>query len=269
MEAGTSGATYGVIAALEDALSDPALGLGYQTESKTGTQYGRMLKFLHGDDLELVAYPDDWIVVTDAAYDDVNGWVLQPNSRVHVYGRSVGQSGSAVDFVNTFTAAGAMMWDNTATPPTATPLANLSALLTIKQPKSANGPFQYTVTGPGTPGAFGPPDEDGNVSATITGLTEGQVSGPWTVLAKTALYSGANKQATSLPSNTITAVSALPVQEAAPETPMAAPNPMASGAPLPPNAMAGLVAGMGPGGAAARARAAANAAATPRSTFVQ
>jgi hypothetical protein len=210
MELGPGGQTAGVIAALLAMLMNPALGLGYTTESATNLeQYegGWRIKIMRGDDPELVAFTGDWIVVTDAVYSDANGWQLQKTSRVHIYGVSAGMAGTAVDFVNAFstnTNNTNLIWDATTNSPVATAISGLSAILTFKQPFSANGPFQYRVaSGPGVAGTFSDPDENGIVSVTITGLTAGPTTGGWTVQAKAAQYTGIT--ATSLPSNDIVA----------------------------------------------------------------
>lgn len=211
MELGPNGQTAGVIAALMANLMNPALGLGYTTENKTDPIFngGWQVTIKRGDDSELIAYTGDWIVVTDATYDDTNGWRLQKTSRVHIYGISAGMSGTAVDFVNAFSANTPLIWDNLATPPVAVPLDNFSAKLTIKQPVSANGPWQYRIdTGPGTAGAFSAPDEQGNITTTITGLTD-QEQCAWTVDVRATQYTGIT--GTSAASNTITAAATAPV----------------------------------------------------------
>jgi hypothetical protein len=211
MELGPGGQTAGKIAALLAMLMNPALNLGYTTESATDlVQYngGWRIKILRGDDAELISYTGDWIVVTDALYDDTNGWRLQKTSRVHIYGTSAGMAGTAVDFVNTFSANTPLIWDALATAPVATPLDNLSAQITFKQPLSANGPWTYQIaSGPGTAGTFSEPDEQGNVTVVITGLTD-QEQCAWTVQVTASQYTGIT--GTSVASNTITAVTVLP-----------------------------------------------------------
>lgn len=209
MELGPGGQTAGVIAALLAMLMNPALGLGYTTESATDlAQYegGWRIKIMRGDDPELIAYTGDWIVVTDALHDDVNGWQLHKTSRVHIYGTSVGMAGTAVDFVNAFSTNvnnTSLIWDALTNPPVATAISGPAATLRFKQPFSANGPFQYRLSsGPGTAGTFSDPDADGYVETTITGLTDQEVCA-WTVDAKATQYTGI--VATSLPSNSITA----------------------------------------------------------------
>jgi hypothetical protein len=91
---------------------------GYNTESNTGAAYaaqgGWRIAFKRDDYPSQMAYPSDWILVTDATYStdpnpdapgEVIGWVLADTSEVFVYGISAGLAGTADDFVNTFTAA--------------------------------------------------------------------------------------------------------------------------------------------------------------------
>jgi hypothetical protein len=196
---GDNGQIAGVIAALIAELTQ----IGYQTESLTGPEYigGWRIKLTYATEIDQFAYPTDWILVTDATYSDTVGWTLQPTSRAHVYGISAGLMGTAVDFVNTYHANTPMEWAATVTPPVAAAAPDLTATLTFPQPMSPNGPFSYTLVGPGTTGEFSDPDTDGNVTTTITGLTDGAECF-WTVNVTTS-YPGVS--ATSQPSNTITA----------------------------------------------------------------
>jgi hypothetical protein len=191
---GDNGQIAGVIAALLAELTQ----IGYETESLTGPQYigGWRIKLTYAGEVDQFAYPNDWILVTDAAYTDTDGWVLQDTSRAHIYGISAGLLGTPTDFVNT-----PMEWAATVTPPVAAAAPDLTATLTFPQPMSPNGPFTYTLVGPGTAGKFSDPDTDGNVTTTITGLTDGAECF-WTVNVTTS-YPGVS--ATSAPSNTIMA----------------------------------------------------------------
>jgi hypothetical protein len=151
-----------------------------------------------------IAFPGDWVLVTDASYDaTTNAWTVASTTQVIVYGIGTGQVGNPVDFVNTFTANTPIV--AATTPPVATAEAGLTATLRFSQPTSADGPFTYSLNGPGTAGAF-TTDDNGNVTATVTGLTDGaEVS--WTVTVNTP-YAGVT--ATSVASNTVAAFSTAP-----------------------------------------------------------
>jgi hypothetical protein len=151
-----------------------------------------------------IAFPGDWVLVTDASYDaTTNAWTVASTTQVIVYGVGTGQVGTPVDFVDTFTANTPIV--AATTPPVATAEAGLTATLRFSQPTSADGPFTYALNGPGTAGAF-TTDENGNVTVTVAGLTEGaEVS--WTVTVNTP-YAGVT--ATSVASNTVTAFSTAP-----------------------------------------------------------
>jgi hypothetical protein len=153
--------------------------------------------------VDQVAFPNDWVLATDAGYDaTTNVWTVASTTQVIVYGTGTGQVGSPIDFVNTFTANTPLVWAPTVV---ATAEAGLTATLVFQQPTSADGPFTYALTGPGTAGAF-TTDDNGNVTVTITGLTEGaEVS--WTVTVSTQ-YAGVT--ATSVASNTVTAFDTAP-----------------------------------------------------------
>src|SRR6516225_10899878 len=105
---GENGQIAGVIAAL---LAELTLK-GYETESLTGPQYigGWRIKLTYAGEVDQFAYPTDWILVTDAAYTDTDGWVLQDTSRAHIYGISAGLLGTPTDFVNIYTANAPMEW---------------------------------------------------------------------------------------------------------------------------------------------------------------
>jgi hypothetical protein len=151
-----------------------------------------------------IAFPSDWVLVTDATYDaTTNAWTVASTTQVIVYGVGIGQVGNPVDFVDTFTANTPVVWTPTVV---ATAEAGLTATLAFQQPTSADGPFTYALNGPGTAGEF-TTDANGNVTVTVTGLTEGaEVS--WTVTVNTP-YAGVT--ATSVASNTVTAFDTAPV----------------------------------------------------------
>jgi hypothetical protein len=202
---GDNGQIAGVIAALIAELTQ----IGYQTESLTGPEYigGWRIKLTYAGEVDQFAYPNDWILVTDAAYTDTDGWVLQDTSRAYIYGISAGLPGTAVDFVNTYTVNTDMVWAATTTPPIATALDGLQATVAFPQPVSPNGPFTYTLAGPGIPGEFSDPATDGTVTVTAAGLSEGAEC-LWSVAVATQ-YAGVG--ATSQPSNTVTAATTVPV----------------------------------------------------------
>jgi hypothetical protein len=146
---GPNGQTAGLIASLLALLDFIA---GYHTESLTGSEHhgGWRIKLTRPNEPELIAYPNDWILVTDAGYDDQNGWQIQSTSRAYVYGRSTGMSGTAANFVDMFTIKpdndNPLEWPATDTsPPLLMAQPGLTMLLTFSQPVSANGPFDYTV----------------------------------------------------------------------------------------------------------------------------
>jgi hypothetical protein len=152
-----------------------------------------------------IAFPGDWVLVTDATYDAAtNAWTVASTTQVIVYGVGTGQVGTPVDFVDTFTANTPIVAATTA--PVATAEAGLTATLRFSQPTSADGPFTYALTGPGTAGDF-TTDANGNVTVTVTGLTDGAVVS-WTVTVSTQ-YSGV--AATSAASNSVTAFDTAPV----------------------------------------------------------
>jgi hypothetical protein len=82
---------------------------GYNTTSQTGaafaSQGGWRITFTRDSFPDQIAYPGDWILVTDATHADDTGWVLASTSEVFVYGISTGLAGTADDFTNTFTEA--------------------------------------------------------------------------------------------------------------------------------------------------------------------
>lgn len=128
-----------------------------------------------------IAWPGDWILVTDATYDNTtNQWTVSSTTQVIVYGRGAGQVGTATDFINTFTADTPLAWAPSA--PTASAQTGSELVLSFPAPTSADGPWtwQYTLTDhtantTGSPTTFTPTTSspDGNLVATITGLTAG------------------------------------------------------------------------------------------------
>ena|SRR6516165_1776126 len=143
MDHGPQGRVAGIIQALLVEL-DVA---GYRTESKTGAEFPGNWRIIlsRGNDADQMAYPDDWILVTDAEYTTVDGWKLQSVSRAYVYGISIGLPGTAVDFVNIYTADVPFVWEPETVPPTLVAQSELKAALSFKQPTSPNGPFTYSV----------------------------------------------------------------------------------------------------------------------------
>jgi hypothetical protein len=160
-----------------------------------------------------IAFPGDWVLVTDATHDptidqdtgEPVGWTVAPTTQVIVYGKGTGQVGNALDFVNTFTDNTPVVWAATTAAPVATAEAGLTATLVFPQPTSADGPWTYALNGPGT-GTFSAPDANGNVTANITGLTEG-ASSSWTITVNTT-YTGVT--ATSVATVAVTAFNTAP-----------------------------------------------------------
>jgi hypothetical protein len=190
------------------ALFAGLLPFGWNSNSQTGAFPGNpggwRLTIQSPAGVSQIAYQGDWLLVTDVSMD-AGALTVAPTSQVFVYSDiSVGQAGTATDFVDTFTANTPLVWAATATAPFATAEAGLTATLVFRQPTSADGPFTYTLTGPGTAGEF-TTDDNGNVTVTVTGLTAGEVS--WTVTVDTP-YSGV--AATSVASNTVTAFDTAP-----------------------------------------------------------
>jgi hypothetical protein len=205
MELGPNGQTAGLIAAL---LAELMAIAGYQTESLTGPQYpgGWRIKLSRANDADQFAYQGDWIMASDVDYNDTDGWQVQTVSRAYVYGVSAGLPGTAVDFVNMFTANTPLVW----TPaPGLTAESGLVATLNFLQPTSPNGPFSYVVnltdvTANATTQITPDASVDGpNVTMTIPDLTEGHEYHA-TVTVSTQ-YPGVTE--TSEVTNTITAVS--------------------------------------------------------------
>jgi len=202
---GPNGQTAGLIAAL---LAELMAIAGYQTESLTGPQYpgGWRIKLSRANDADQFAYQGDWIMATDVGYSDIDGWQVRSVSRAYIYGVSAGLPGTAVDFVDMFTAITPLVW----TPvPNLTAESGLTAALSFLQPTSPNGPFTYVVnltdvTANTTTGSTPTPsvDASGNVTMTISGLIEGHEYRA-TVTVNTQ-YPGIT--ATSEVTNTITAV---------------------------------------------------------------
>jgi hypothetical protein len=205
---GPNGQTAGLIAAL---LAELMAIAGYQTESLTGPQYpgGWRIKLSRANDADQFAYQADWIMATDVGYDDIDGWEVQSVSRAYVYGVSAGLPGTAVDFVNIFTANVPLVWPTDV--PSLTAQGGLTATLSFLQPTSPNGPFTYVVNltdvtanttteiTPTTPSM----DPSGNVTISIPVPVEGHEYRA-TVTVNTQ-YPGVT--ATSEVTNTITAAS--------------------------------------------------------------
>ncbi len=156
-----------------------------------------------------IAWPGDWILVTDATYNDTtNTWTVTSTTQVIVYGRGTGQVGTPTDFVNTFTADTAIDWPATTTAPAATADTGAQITITFPAPASADGPWtwEYTLTDhttstTGSPTTFTPTtDTDGNLNTTITALTSGHDYSATITITDT--YS---QTATSTASNTVTA----------------------------------------------------------------
>lgn len=225
---GPNGKTAGLIAAL---LAELTAIAGYKTENNTGPEFfgGWRIKLLRGSDPELVAYPNDYILVTDASYQEPEGWSVQSTSRAHVYGQSQGMAGTAANFVAMFTAAptddAPFNWPATRTPPQLVAQSGLSAALWFSQPVSANGPYDYTVNlTDSTDGSTAQvtPDwqtahDTGVVSANLPGLVDGHDYSATVDITATRY----GLKETSLPSNTITA--AVEVAQLEPAPPQAGP----------------------------------------------
>lgn len=120
---------------------------GYNTNSQTNSAFpgGWRLTIQQDGQPDMWAYPDDWIVVTDAAFAS-SAWTVSKLSTVSVYGVSTGLAGNAADFVATFTANTPLDWVAETTAPTVTAEAGAKATLTFPQPDSPCGPFTYAVT---------------------------------------------------------------------------------------------------------------------------
>jgi hypothetical protein len=193
------------------ALFAGLLPFGWNSNSQTGAFPGNpggwRLTIQSPAGVSQIAYQGDWLLVTDVTLDATTGaFAVAPTSQVFVYSNiSVGQAGTAVDFINTYTANTGIAWPATTTAPVATAEEGLTATLAFQQPTSADGPFTYTLTGPGTAGAF-TTDANGNVTVTVTGLTEGATAS-WTVTVNTP-YTGVT--ATSAASNSVTAFDTAP-----------------------------------------------------------
>ncbi|ORV86729.1 hypothetical protein AWC11_17020 [Mycobacterium interjectum] len=167
------------------------------------------------------AWPGDWILVTDATYDEAaNAWTVGPITRAIVYGIGVGQAGSATDFVNTFTGNCELLWTAATVPPDATAEAGLSASIVMAQPTSCNGPFAYVVnltdetTNTATQVTPTPSiDQAGNVTLALDRnvLTEGH-SYHATVTVNATKYDGAS--ATSAATETFTVFDQAPADPA-------------------------------------------------------
>lgn len=225
---GPNGHTAGVIAQL---LAELGMYAGYKTQSQTGPEFfgGWRITLQRANDADQQAFPNDYIVVTDADYSDANGWQLQTTSRAFVYGQSAGLPGSVAEFIGLFQADTSLDW---VTAPVFTPLNNLAAQLVFDQPTSPNGPFAYVVhvddltTGnvtDVTPTGLSLNVTTGKITATIPGLTDQNEYS-----ATVSVTSHYGETATSPVSNTITATQALTVE--APPPPFDIP--MAEGQPI-------------------------------------
>ena len=154
-----------------------------------------------------VAWPGDWILVTDATYDNTTQqWTVASTTQAIVYGTGTGQVGTPADFINTFTADTTLAW--AASAPTASAQTGSELVLSFPAPTSADGPWtwEHTLTDhtsntTGSPTAFTPTTgPDGNLTTTLTGLTVGHDYSA--TVTCTDHYS---HTATTLASNTVTA----------------------------------------------------------------
>jgi hypothetical protein len=205
-----STANASIAFALQNALIAIGSPAALKTTSGIGVPNFLQVIITQPSMVDQIAFPGDWVLVTDATYDaTTNAWTVAGTTQVIVYGIGTGQVGNAIDFVDTFTANTPVVWAATVI---ATAQAALTATLVFQQPTSADGPFTYSLTGPGTAGAF-TTDADGNVTVTVTGLTAGEVS--WTVTVSTP-YSGVT--ATSLATAAVTAFSTPPTPDPTPST---------------------------------------------------
>lgn len=198
-------------------LSAPGVTAGYSTTSSTSAQHADLWRIIIqsiNNPEGQVAYPGEWILVTDAAYDagaDLGSrWTVQNTAQVSVYGVSSGLPGTALDFVNTFTANTPVVWAATTTAPVAASQSGLTATLVFDQPTSADGPWTYaatqTDTGDSSTSAAvldgDPVISNGQVTVKIKSLTEGH--GYTFTPSVTTQYSGVT--ATGLPSNAVPAI---------------------------------------------------------------
>jgi hypothetical protein len=108
MSMDNAGQILELLAKVAQPFSDDLPGVMYGTQSQTGSAFadqgGWRITFSRADHPDQFAYQGDWILVTDATYDD--GWTLAPTSEVFVYGISSGLAGTAGDFDNTFAPVG-------------------------------------------------------------------------------------------------------------------------------------------------------------------
>lgn len=136
--------------------------------------------------------------ITDSAgnnqYAYQGDWMVLDGSILTFY--------TAAEFAAKFTTNTPVIWTATTVAPTAVAVTGLEATLSFQQPTSADSPFTYSATGDGSVGDF-ITDSNGNVTTTISGLTEGSQYS-WTVTVTTQ-YDGVT--ATSMESNLITAYS--------------------------------------------------------------
>lgn len=127
-----------------------------------------------------IAYPGDWIVVTDATHAST-GWELSPTSAVEVYSDKSSRpevTGSLADFVAAYHAVVPLSWPATEVGPT-TKTQDDSILLTFAQPTSPTGPFAYQF-GDAADHAVTPSDVT-STSGVVTATLPKTAVGPFTI----------------------------------------------------------------------------------------
>ena len=202
-----STANAGVAFALQNAL----MAIGSQASMKvtTGLNVANLLQVAITQPSlpDQFAWPGDWVLVTDATYNAAsNTWTVASTTQAIVYGIGQGQIGTRQDFVNTFTADTALVWDAAA--PTVVAETGGAVTVSFPAPTSSDGPWtwSYTLTNttaatkPAPPTPFTPTNTNGVLTTTIDGLT---ASDEYTLTVTCTDNYG--NTATSAPSNTVTA----------------------------------------------------------------
>lgn len=141
-----STANASIAYALQNAMM--AAGSSAQLQTVSGLKVPNLLQvtITQPSMRDQFAWPGDWILVTDAAYDEeTNAWTVASTTQVIAYGIGTGQVGTATDFIGTFTANTGLIWAATTAAPTAVAQPGLKAQIVTQQPASANGPFAYVV----------------------------------------------------------------------------------------------------------------------------
>ena len=100
MTPGNAAAIYALLP-----LLTPKYSTTTQVDAMFAPQGGTRITISRAEYPDQFAYPGDWILVTDADYQ--NGvWTVASTTEIQVWGISAGLPGTATDFTNKFTLGG-------------------------------------------------------------------------------------------------------------------------------------------------------------------